>query len=1016
MAGPGSGKTRVLVKRFLWLAASGTPPERILTITYTEKAANEIKSRLTAKRDMPAELRAGYERAPVSTVHGFCARLLRERALDAGLDPDFRVLDELEAATLQFEAMDAVLDEWAAARTAEFRALLDAWGCYDPSRHLLLAHEALRVNGDVEEQLRAMPPFDITPTLDELARQGRELVRNASRSTANRRAKLEQVERWLASRVEMDAMAWVLAFGLNLRGMDDGAKAYAEQMRELQEKSAALLIGAMHEPQRRVLADILLAFDAEYGRRKRAGAGLDFHDLETYTLAMLEDESTRKQIAARFDAILMDELQDTNPIQWRILERLRRPERFFAVGDVNQSIYGFRHAEPKLFEQYQREVETAGGVLDRLEMNYRSRPEIIAAAVRVAEECEGIRKQDLRPREKPFPAKPVASVEVQRFEPSPDGDETSEADWIAYRLEQLQQELRVGDPPRPARWSDMAVLARTSSPFGELESALAARGIPCTVRRGRNFFEQQEVIDLTNVLRVLAAPGDEIALYALLRSPFFGVADQELYAARLRGEFPPPGAAAAVRRLLDAREAAPADRLLARFIDERGYLDNLAPTARANVEKFLHLLRRWQAAAPGDGREWLRNLEALSAAGSEPNAVAPEDEDAVKLMTMHSAKGLEFPVVLLAGLQRGTNGGKEPLAWSVDQGLGASWRLPGDPKPKPDAALAAIRERQQQRELLESHRLLYVAMTRAEEHLILSWTKPRQGQPDWVKRIERAFDLDWDHGPPTTGFGGMLKVSALVGRPPAPEAVPGARAAEWADVVVEPGSPEPEASPVVAVTQLVHFAECPRRHYLTHVARWPEPPRAGSTGARELGEEVHRLLARLPVEHPSAEALRLRDAFLRSPLGQELEQASRVEREFDFLFELDGTLLRGVIDLWFEAGGAVTLVDYKTGAAIAEQTMRAYLDQLGFYALALERLTGELPARAALFLLHQDRTVEAPLGEHTRARCQELLKSWADAEREGNYPMQPGDRCAWCPYEGSACAGRAMPEFPGSRP
>ena len=1004
-AGPGSGKTRVLVERFAWLAAQGTSPEKILAITFTEKAATEIKERLAKRFREHATLREAVERAPVSTVHSFCARLLREHALEADLDPGFRVLDELEAGSLAYEAMSEALDAWALQRTGAFRALIEAWGCYEPASHLLAVYESLRMGGGLETALAQWRTFDAAGALEEMARAAEELARNATRTTKSREEKIRQVERWLADRGRMEPLAWVRSFEIGLRGLAEPDAARGRRLRELQQETIRILAGAVNEQHRQALRGILLEFDAAYRRRKREAAGLDFHDLEECALALLEDRAARQEIQERYEAILMDELQDTNPIQWRILECLRRPGRFFAVGDVNQSIYGFRHAAPALFEQYQRDLEASGGVADRLETNYRSRPGILEAASLVAARCEGLREHRLIPREEPFPPIEGPCVEVLRFEPGEAESPGSEEEWIAWRLEELAREITVDDPPRPPRWSDMAVLARTAAPFAALESALAARGIPATVRRGRNFFEQQEVIDLTNLLRFLASPGHEIAVYALLRSPLFAIPDQEIFAARLRGEFPPAAAAEVLERLLAAREELPPDRLIARFLDERGYLERQPAAVRANTDKFLDLLRQWHAAKPGAWRAWLRDLELLRESGREPLAPVLEEEDAVSLMTIHGAKGLEFPIVAIAGIQRGARNTTDPLAWSAAEGLGAAWRLPGDVKAKPDAALEAIRQAEQDRERTESHRLLYVAMTRAQERLILSWTKPGSGAPDWVAKIEQAFGLNWEDAPAGRDEG-LVRVRRLAGQPPAPGPAAASGSLPSADVLIVPGEPEPEPAPEVSVTALAHFAECPRRHYLAHVARWPEPAVGVSTGARELGTEVHELLAGAPVQQPSAEALALRDSFLASPLGHEMARAARVEREFGFLFELEGTLLRGVIDLWFEAGGAVTLVDYKTGREIAEETLAGYRLQLGFYALALERLHGKRPARAALYLLHQGRAVDVDLDGSLQNQCRAVLRAWQEAERQGEYPLNAGERCGRCPYERSACPGR----------
>jgi len=1019
VAGPGSGKTRVLVERFAWQVEQGVSPERILAITFTEKAATEIKQRLASHFAARPDLREAIERAQVSTVHSFCAGLLRERALEAGLDPAFRVLDELEAETLRSEAMDAVLDRWATEGTAEYRALIEAWACFDPRRHLLAVHEAIRVSGHGVSHLAEDSDFDEAAALAKLAAEAQQLVASASRSTENRRRKIEAVAQWLSSREKMPALAWVRSFAINLTGLDKEAATLGRRLRTAQEEALGVLAGALHAPQFETLRHLLTEYDSAYQMRKDAVAAVDFHDLEERTLTLLSASGPpRRDIIERFDAILMDELQDTNPLQWRILDRLRRPARFFAVGDLNQSIYGFRHADPGLFQQYQHDLEQQGGAVDRLETNYRSRPEILAAASAVSARAEGVRPHVLAARPTAHPPKASASVEILRFEPGgsdADVDEVeSEAAWVAWRLEQLKQDLMVGGPPRPVRWGDMAVLARASTRFAELEAAFAARGIPFQVRRGRNFFDEQEVLDLTNLLRYLANPADEIALYALLRSTFFVVSDQSLFAARQRGQYPPQPAADILRSLIADREALPPDRLIGRFVDKRGYLQSQSGQAQANVHKFLALLRGFNERRPGVWREWLHEMELLRAAGDEPNAPALDHEDAVEIMSIHQSKGLEFPVVAIVNLQRPARGETEPLAWASGFGLGAAWRLSGDPASRADARLAAIRVFRKEREELESHRLLYVAMTRAAEHLLLSWTKNQRSGSSWVRLVGEGLQPDW---PETTGESRTthgVRVLRVTGTPPDAAPPAQAHAVGGAREVRRAEAPD-EHDAAVGITTLVHFAECPRRYYFGSAAGWPRPLDSGvSTGARELGDEVHRLLAGLPVATPSPEAEALRDGFLSSPLGGMMKRAHRVEREFDFVLAFEGVLLRGVIDLWFEGEEGLTLVDYKTGREIPAHTLQAYADQLGFYALALEKLLGRLPNRAALFLLHQDRVVETPINGTTRERCLRILQHWMRADADQNWPLRAGAHCQWCSWEGGACPGRATLSLPGN--
>jgi ATP-dependent helicase/nuclease subunit A len=210
---------------------------------------------------------------------------------------------------------------------------------------------------------------------------------------------------------------------------------------------------------------------------------------------------------------------------------------------------------------------------------------------------------------------------MQRFQADPDAGKRasgSERSGLCYRLEELKRELLVGDPPRPVRWKDMAVLARTAGIICELEAALAARGIPCAVRRGRNFFDEQEVVDFTNLLRFWPSPGDEIALYALLRSPFFGIADQEILYSSGSGAVSARGGGAGAGAAAGGARSEPPDRMIARFLDERGYLQNRRPARLCGpMHKFLRCCGQWHGAAPGQWRRWLATWTRCAPAGEE---------------------------------------------------------------------------------------------------------------------------------------------------------------------------------------------------------------------------------------------------------------------------------------------------------------------------------------------------------------------------------------------------------------
>ena len=842
VAGPGSGKTRVLVERFAWLVEQGADAASILAITFTDKAATEIKSRLVERFRGDPERRQAVESAPVSTIHGFCRGLLNEHAIAAGLDPAFSVLDARQADELEIAAMESVLDRFAADRRTEFAALAEAWPADDMAHALRGVYESLRMGGGARQALRTLPRFDPDAALAELQETVAEMVASSPPPrTDTQRRRLGNALEWLGRSAGTPALEWLRGFPLEGRTFKAG-----HPMQDGLARAKALLVAAVrvavaagYESERALAREALIEFEAEYARAKRQRGVLDFADLEEQALALLEARGDiRAATAERYEAILMDELQDTNPVQWRILDRVRRPGRFFAVGDVNQSIYGFRHAVPEQFVAYQQSVEAAGGALDRLEDNYRSRQGILAAveAVTVRTPCAGVRPHELKPA-RPFPAPPGPQVELIRVE---EGDEPL---WIAHRLRELYGTHPLGAEARPARYSDMAVLARTTTQFDAIEAALGRYGIPCVLNRGRNFFDEPEIVDLTNWLRVLENPADEIALFALLRSPFFAIPDEDLMRGRLRGRMAPEWAREKIAAARRWRAEIPVSQTLARLIDECGYLDQARALARANVEKFFVLLDELDARTPGDLAGHLKQIDDLRAGGEETNAPALELGDAVRVMSIHGSKGLEFPIVALVSLGRGSRGFTDSISWTRQTGLGMRWRAADNGESVPDPALVAAGELTAAREREEEDRLLYVAMTRAEELLLLCWTHSTHARSPWPGMLERGLELTWPANfdePLDTPLSSAVR---RTGEPPVLEPA----SAETSGVQlreVDAGEPEASASPAVAVTALATFALCPRRYYLQTLVGWPRAEAAGSSGA-VLGTEVHELLGGL---------------------------------------------------------------------------------------------------------------------------------------------------------------------------
>ena len=1069
VAGPGSGKTRVLVERFVWLVREQrVAPSRILTITFTEKAATEIKQRLAGEFSAGPELREQVERAYVSTVHGFCARLLREHPIAAGLDPEFQVLDGAASSAELQAAAEEALDNVYQSKPGQLRELLEAlhvstWPGgrqQDLAEALCEIYEAMRIAGVSLPALRAgsvdtAGGLSLAAFLDELRRV---LASAPGQPTVKQAECIDALREW-AMRADafVNEPASRRLFELLEQYPTKLPSKILPELKSLRDERLVLfestLAGEFYAPLKSILLDVLELTDASYRRRKRERAALDFSDLEERAIDLLRgDAHVLDSVRESFDQILMDELQDTNPLQWKLMDLLRRPRQFFAVGDINQSIFGFRHADPDVFRRYRESVSGAGAAIDELYENFRSRGEILAAVEAIAGRTEGVEKHRLLPA-RDFLPKEAPSVEVvAAFASGETTAEDVEARWIARRIVELAGTLQVQDGEerqRRARFRDMAVLVRTTAALAPVVAALHEFGVPYLAEGGRTFYEAREVRDLVHLLQVIANPENELALAGVLRSPLVGAGDETLLRmkqqtanlARALSSLDALGAASCdaedlerLRRfaallagLRRERDDVSPDRLLMRAMDACDYESGLDGRQRANVAKFLVQVRERHSTKPEPLEALLADIEWLRAAAAEAEAPPGDSSDVVRIMTMHKSKGLEFPVVFLPALHRGTGGAGPSIRLSPEGSLGAWWRNPVTGQGVKDLSYQRTTGLLSERERREENRLLYVAMTRAEEHLVFSFAMTDRPRGENWKLVRDSVDLNLDAADNqatvfAAGDGGLPVRVLRTDQLPGPLSVP-----------VEPVITQPEpmvlARPPLSdqhdsaapVTSIQLFAQCPRRYYLGRYIGWDRTSRPVHThpeeivrdwdephdeSAAEFGTAVHAFLAGEPADRGSAEALDLVQRFRASELGRRIARASRVEREFDFVMAIEDVVLRGQIDLWFEEAGELLLLDYKTDTVRPEDTASraaAYALQLRLYALALERITGRMPSRAYACFLRSGQTIAIALDKPLLEESKDLVRLFREAQSSLRFDLREGEQCRRCPYYQGPC-------------
>ena len=1066
VAGPGAGKTTVLVERYRRLVEDHQfDPRQILAITFTEKAAANMKAKLAEKFVHDPERRRNLESGWVSTIHGFCMRLLRENAIAAGVDPRFCVLSPRESDTLQWECLNTALDELAASRRAETLELIEALNSPALVVDLKNVYDGMRSAGKTIADVRSMPnPGVPAAPPRELAARLRGLLASwtggLNRKQTDEKARLLEWCGDFESAAAHDFSTYMRLVERLKINLNNVPRTISEPMKAFRENLAKLQTAEVDRhalPFRAMIFDVLARFDEIYRERKNALSRVDFNDLERYAIALLKNNAeVRRKTHAQFRQVMLDEYQDINGQQAELISLLRSENVFFGVGDRNQSIYGFRHARPEIFLAWRDDVVFREGHSVDLLHNFRSREAILRCVREMLAGAEGIDDRELISGTN-FAAKEEPSIEVMEIRDRANDKDAAcarEAAWIAHRVRELRGTLHLGEPgkTRAADFHDFAVLCRNGDSMEPILDAFNRAGIPYVSGRRVSFLVSREGRDIAALLHVIANPRDSISLVTLLRGPLVGLSDEGLLRLRLgagsvssglnkfghapadTSEIPEPDRSrlatfsANLRRWRDDQPIIPLDTLLSRALSDCG-----VDASRPNVESFLQLARTTGAAM--DLPAFLHELEGLADAADTESELSDEDQgNCVRVMTVHAAKGLEFNVTIVASMDKGPRNESSPVTFTPEHGIGVKWRNPAA-KDEGDGTRSGLKDSwaeansvvAKERESREENRLLYVAMTRAAEHLILSWSRGKTRPSNWAKRIDGVFHVNESPSSPEKrreqGLGYEASVLVTESDPPS-LARSRANTGESELQVISRPAIDDRHETAVTVTSLAVFGACPRKYYLQRSLGWntgrfrrfdPDDIAVDESSetkddetdlsASRVGSAVHEILAGLTPAEDSKEARQLADVFQKSKLGRRVAATARVAREWAFVVEIDGTIVRGSIDLWFEDNGELYIVDYKTDAVTAHA--QEYAPQLALYAIALERAFGERPKIAFLHFLRSDVVVEIQLDDNVIASARALIGRLRKAQDELHFPLNEGEHCRSCQFYRSLCpAGR----------
>jgi ATP-dependent helicase/nuclease subunit A len=988
-AGPGAGKTTVLVERYLHiLRTRDISIDQIVAITFTNRAANEMRERLRTELDKVLSSTTSNERAKwmrhkrtlegaiITTIHGFCARLLREFPVEADIDPQFILLDAHQSAMLEEAVVEETLTEFISANHQAITELAAGVGRARLTRGLINIYRTMRNQGLTVEKLQPLVEKnhktveDYKRAVEELSLKIREFIQISVLSSSVEKKRREAEKRWPVLRETLlnapdssspaELSEAVKNFREATRPTAQGK--IRELVKELDEliwkdKPGGALGGLvpqtffdLHARRYAVdLVEVVRAIERRLDEQKRRRSSLDFDDLQVRALKLLEEHpEVLRRTAGRYRFFLVDEFQDTNSLQRDLMAKLalgnERRANLFIVGDRKQSIYGFRGADVDVFREMTARIESQGGLPITLNRNFRSQRPLISCfnflfervfeRERIETELNELgyveHEASVAAREDED-SPPVAEllIDVRENNSSPRSDASlsrstwadakpreRDAEQLAARIMSIagKESISTRDGKRAVEYRDIALLFRAMTEVHIYEAAFRRSGVPYVTVDGKGFYAREEITDFIQLLRFLDNKTDEVALAAVLRSPICGLSDDTLLALRCppkqtdkelplttsdRREY---GRRSDVRPLLNAlrthesidsidqAERAALDRardLLNELIG-RGTRSRVSDLLRfaveaseyrivaaanfdgsqrlANIEKLFTLAERYESSGAYTIRDFVRFVRDFEEAGGrESEGQIDDSADAVRLMSIHQSKGLEFPVVIIPDLHRQPDNRRE--WWALDRHRGLTLKIPdGTGKLAAGRAFVEFTERAKLREEFESMRLLYAAATRAQDRLMLSGAVKDLAsiRSSWLGWIAKALAIDKDSASgilaPEEAVQVQLTLNLLDNAGEATNQLDSAGIEE--DLLPPADESFPLLAPIepqragglhrFSVTQLLNYHRCARQYYFDRVlhapsedevAVWndadaPEPP--ANLTATLRGAVIHR--------------------------------------------------------------------------------------------------------------------------------------------------------------------------------
>lgn len=1022
-AGAGTGKTKVLTERYINILENGDLErgkeiESIVAITFTKKATQEMIHRI--RKEIRNNFHKGskwkkyyrdLEKANISTIHSFCAKILRECPVEANVDPHFEILEDFQASKFLKESIKEVLIKGINDNEMVYKLLLilekdtvdslvkDLLYLYNKIRTVGISFSQLKEKTIMQINNFNLSANDLSDIRDIFQYLMERLPKNS------KIYKLKDNETWLRFKNEdynEEELAEILTFLYDNIGQSNKEAEKIELLKESIEK-ALLTFEKNNIDIYIAVLDLLIEIDNNYESKKRDLRALDYEDLQIKVSRLLDNNDVRKRYQDKFKYIMVDEFQDINELQKEIFYKLTSIDskldrsNLFIVGDPKQSIYGFRGADLDVFYDVMADIEyVTNSKAINLDVNYRTVDTVLEFINDIFQKLMGNRYYRLANFKTSSNSIDIEILENEDLVVA-EGENASsyhrifESELIAKRIKELVLSGRYN-------YGDFAILFRASTRNHIYEEALKKYGIPFYNFGGKGFFEQREILDLINALKAISNPYDTIATIGFLRSPMIGLSDNTIYwllrfrestifesmKNLLNKEFITDednkklnDALILMEYFYEIKHFYGLEYLVNELISKTLFIESLllkhvGKQAVANVYKFIDLVRNFEKDHIQKLEDFIDYVEEIKDLEESQEKIYTEDANVVKILTIHKAKGLQFPVVIIPELCSSSSARFPSMVFSKSLGLGLDLN-------NASILYNKIKSEILKKEKEEMERILYVAMTRAENLLILGF----QGKDSGYKKLIKDL-IDYSKCNKISNIDMNVedyKAIGLVGD----ELLEEASTNIDLPLIFEIADYSKKRFEGFSISQYLVFRECKRRFFLDYYKKLASIEDEYESKIEEklldgidkgnivhkfsqhykTGDSIKDLLERISRSYGITYSNQVYEevkVYIDNFIKLYREDYDKAYIEKTFYMKIKDYYITGVIDRINIRNGKAEILDYKTNRVDnIDYLAYKYTPQLQLYAYVVREIMNIEVERASLVLLENGQYIDIPI-------------------------------------------------------